>query len=325
MKILVIGGTVFLGRHVVEAALARGHEVTLFNRGTNKDIFPQLEQIYGNRDGGIDAVGDRNFDFVVDTCGYVPRIVKQSAEYLAERASRYIFISSISVYPDLMAPGLREDSPVGTIADETVEQITNESYGPLKVLCEKVAHEAFAGRSVSVRAGLIVGPYDRSDRFTYWVRRMAQGGEVLAPEPRDQAVEFIDVRDLAAFVVQLGEDGAVGPFNASGPAEPPTMEALLEMCSKIADVRSEIYWTPSDLLNAEGIVPWVQLPLWLGGEPAGSIVHDRAIAAGIRWRPVEETIAATLEWDRPRWGVLPRNAITPEQERTLLAKAKEQV
>ena len=322
MKILVIGGTIFLGRHVVDVALARGHDVTLFNRGNNKELFPHLEQIHGNRDGGIAALGDRHFDFVVDTCGYVPRIVKQSAEYLASRASRYIFISSISVYPDLMAPGLTEESPVGTMPDETLEQVTNESYGPLKVLCEKAAEEAFAGRSVSVRAGLIVGPHDRSDRFTYWVRRMAQGGEVLAPEPRDQKVEFIDVRDLAAFIVKLGEDGATGPFNASGPADPPTMEELLKVCSQIAGVESDIRWTPAALLNEEGIVPWVQLPLWLGGEPAGSIVHNRAIQAGITWRRIEDTIAATLEWDRDRWATLPRNAITPEQERTLLIKAQ---
>src|SRR5262245_54236117 len=196
MKILMLGGTVFVGRATVEAALARGHEVTLFNRGrAQAELLPQVERIQGDRAGGLAALAGRRWDAVIDTCGYVPRVVRQSAEALAEAVDQYTFISSLSVYSDTSQRGIDENGTVGKLADETVEEITGESYGPLKVLCEQVVEQTLPGRALVIRPGLIVGPYDRTDRFTYWPVRVAQGGPVLAPGRPERLVEFIDVRD----------------------------------------------------------------------------------------------------------------------------------
>ena len=182
MNLLILGGTVFLGRHLVEAALARGHAVTLFNRGQhNPDLFPEVERLRGDRDGDLQALEGRRWDAVVDTCGYVPRVVRASAEMLAPNVDHYTFISSISVYADTSKPGIDEQAPVGTLDDPTTEEVTGESYGPLKALCEQAAEAAMPGRVLNIRPGLIVGPHDPTDRFTYWVRRVAEGGEVLAP------------------------------------------------------------------------------------------------------------------------------------------------
>lgn len=207
MKILLIGGTVFLGRAIVDAALARGHEVTLFNRGkSNPGLYDDLEQIHGDRDGGLGVLGERQWDAVIDTCGYVPRHVRDAAAFLADRSrSIRTFISTISVYSDNNIVNMDETGPLATLADETTEQVTGESYGPLKVLCEKAATEGMNGRALHVRAGLIVGPYDRSDRFTYWPVRVARGGDILAPGDPDDPTQFIDVRDLGDWTVRATE------------------------------------------------------------------------------------------------------------------------
>ena len=198
MKLLILGGTVFLGRHLVEAAQARGHQLTLFNRGQhNPELFAGVEKLRGDRSGDLSALRGRRWDAVIDTCGYIPRIVRASAELLADAVDHYTFVSSLSVYADTSRPGIDESAPVGQLADETVEDITGETYGPLKALCEQAAGRALPGRVLTVRPGLIVGPHDPTDRFTYWPVRVARGGALLAPGRPERRVAFVDVRDLA--------------------------------------------------------------------------------------------------------------------------------
>ncbi len=205
LSILLLGGTRFIGVPITELALARGHKVTFFNRGrTNTDLFPNIERISGDRNGEIDGLKARRFDAVIDTSGYVPRHVKLTAELLAPVARQYLFVSSISVYPDFSQPRA-EDSPVGKMKDETVEKVDNDTYGPLKALCEQAAEAAMPGRVTVIRPGLIVGPHDSTDRFTYWPARAARGGKMLAPGKPSDGVQVIDARDLAMFTVDALE------------------------------------------------------------------------------------------------------------------------
>ncbi|WP_089717471.1 NAD-dependent epimerase/dehydratase family protein, partial [Candidatus Entotheonella palauensis] len=224
MQILMLGGTRFLGCHLVEAALNQGHEVTLFNRGqTHPGWFAQVERLQGDRDGDLSALEGRHWDAVIDTCGYVPRLVRASAELLAARVEHYTFISTASVYADPSRHGMDEESPVGTLEDERLEDVNGNTYGPLKVLCEQAAEAAMPGRVLTIRSGLIVGPFDPSDRFTYWPVRIAQGGEVLAPAGPGKRIELIDVRDLAEWIVRMAGARATGIYNASGAREALTM------------------------------------------------------------------------------------------------------
>lgn len=217
MKLLIIGGTRFLGRAIVDAALAGGYEITLFNRGqTNPDLYANLETLVGDRDGGLDVLQGRRWDAVVDTCGYVPRLVRDSARLLADAVEHYTFISTISVYGQFDIVGMDENGPLGTIEDETVEEINGDTYGPLKVLCEKEATAAMEGRALHVRSGLIVGPHDVSDRFSYWPFRVAQRGEVLAPGNPEAPVQFVDVRDIAEWTIRATEVRLTGPYNVTG-------------------------------------------------------------------------------------------------------------
>src|SRR4051794_14737210 len=204
MKLLILGGTIFLGRYLAKAALERGHDLTLFNRSQhNSELYPDVEQLRGDRDGGLDVLRGRRWDAVVDTSGYLPHLVRASAELLADAVEHYTFISSISVYPHFRSLGQDESAPVGTLDDPSVEEITGESYGPLKTLCEQAVEQALPGRTLVVRPGLIVGPHDPSDRFTYWVHRVAQGGELLAPESPNWHTQIIDVRDLADWTLHM--------------------------------------------------------------------------------------------------------------------------
>ena len=208
MNLLVLGGTVFLGRHLVEAALAREHDVTLFNRGINNpDLFPEVERLRGDRDGDLSALEGRRWDAVIDTCGYVPSHVRDSAQLLAGAVDHYTFTSTIGVYADFEKAGIDETAPVSTVADDNLEDLTAESYGPLKAVCERTVEECLPGRTLVVRAGLLVGPNDPLDRFTYWVRRVAQGGEVLAPGRADRQVQIVDARDLSEWIVRMVERG----------------------------------------------------------------------------------------------------------------------
>ncbi|HEU4322844.1 MAG TPA: SDR family oxidoreductase [Roseiflexaceae bacterium] len=305
MNLLILGGTVFLGRYLVESALARGHQVTLFNRGQhNPDLFPEVEKLRGDRDGGLNALQGRRWDAVIDTCGYVPRIVRDSAELLAGAVEHYTFISSISVYARLDRLGMDEDSPLGTLEDETVEQVTGETYGPLKVLCERAAERAMPGRALVIRPGLIVGPHDISDRFPYWPRRIARGGEVLAPGRPESLTQIIDVRDLADWTVAMVERRATGAYNATGPERPLTMGELLETCRAVVGDDARLTWVDEAFLLEQGVAPWSEVPLWVPESPdtVGFSAVDcrRAIDAGLTFRPLEDIIQATLDWDRSR-------------------------
>jgi 2'-hydroxyisoflavone reductase len=322
MKILVLGGTVFLGRHLVEAALADGHEMTLFNRGQhNHDLFSEAEKLRGDRDGGLSVLEGRQWDAVIDTCGYVPRVVGQSADLLAGVVENYIFISSISVYADASKPGIDEDSPLAEPEMDT-EEITGETYGPLKVACEQAVEKAFPGRSLIIRPGLIVGPYDPTDRFTYWPFRLSRGGQVVAPEPRDAPAQVIDVRDLSEWIIRLIEQKTAGVLNATGPADAITFGDMLQQCGLEVDSEAILRWLPADKLLEAGVEPWSDLPLWLpGDEMAGLLATDvsRPLAAGLTFRPLSETARDTLAWAQGRpadheW----RAGLSAEQEQELL-------
>ena len=283
----------------METALERGHEVTLFNRGeTNPELFPEAEHLRGDRDGDLSALAGRSWDAVVDPSGYVPRVVRASAELLSAAVGHYVFVSSISVYAPPLAPGLGEEAPLLELADPGVEDVTGDTYGGLKVLCERVVAEVFPGRHANVRAGLIVGPHDPTGRFTYWPARLARGGDVLAPGSPGRQVQFVDARDVGSWLVTLCEEGTCGAFNATGPEPPVTMGDLLEACRRVSGSDARLLWVDEPFLLERQVGLWMELPLWLAGGDAGILQAgvDRAVAAGLHFRPMEDTIRDTLEW-----------------------------
>jgi 2'-hydroxyisoflavone reductase len=306
MELLILGGTVFLGRAIVEAALPRGHQLTLFNRGqSNPGLFPQVENLAGERDGGLEALHGRRWDAVIDTCGYVPRLVRESARLLAPVIDHYTFISSISVYADFSQPGMDESAPVGKLEDETVEQVEGGNYGPLKALCEQAAEGQMPGRVLVVRPGLIVGPHDRSDRFTYWPQRVLQGGEVLAPGRPEREIKFIDVRDLAAWILDQVEKGTTGVFNADGPQSPITMRQFLKTCQTASRSQASFTWVSEPFLQEQKVGEWIEMPLWVPeSDPqyAGffAVSSQKAIQSGLTFRPLVDTVRATLDWAKTR-------------------------
>jgi 2'-hydroxyisoflavone reductase len=307
MRLLILGGTKYLGRGVVEAALARGHEVTLFNRGrTAPDLFPEAEHVVGNRDGDLAALEGRSWDAVVDPSGYVPRIVRASAELLVGSVEHYVFVSSISVYREPLEPGFDEGAPLGTL-DAPTEEVTGSSYGPLKALCEEVVRDVFPASHANVRAGLIVGPHDPTGRFTYWPVRIAAGGDVLAPGDPDRHVQFVDVRDLGTWIVDLAEQRISGTFNATGPEPPVTMGGLLDQCHRVTGSDAKLVWVEESFLLEKGAGPWMELPLWLPREEAAILQADvtLAIESGLAFRPLEETIRDTLVWAQANGGAGP--------------------
>jgi 2'-hydroxyisoflavone reductase len=321
MKLLVLGGTKFLGRHTVDAALADGHEVTIFTRGqTNPELYPEVEHLVGDRDGALDALAGRGWDGVVDTSGYVPRIFRQSVELLRDCVERYVFVSSISVYGDFREP-VTEETAVAELEDAASEDVEAD-YGALKAACESVLDDVYGERGASVRAGLIVGPFDPTDRFTYWPRRLADGGDVLAPGDPAAPVQFVDARDLGAWLVRLAEHGPGGAFNASGPAEPLTLGALLDEANDAIGSGARLVWTDEQrILDAE-VQPWMELPLWIpGDEYSGMQRADirRALAAGLTFRPVRDTVLDTLAWSREAGEQRP--TLSREREREILAGA----
>lgn len=300
MDVLLLGGPRFLGRALIEAALAAGHHVTMFNRGrTNPQLFPEVERLHGDRDGQLDALAGRRWDVVIDTCGYVPRIVRQSAQLLAPNAGRYIFVSSISVYREPLSPAAAENAPLAELPDRTVEEVTGETYGGLKALCEGAVQDVFGERALILRPGLIVGPHDPTNRFTYWVTRLAAGGDVLAPDDRSAPVQVIDVRDLAEWTLRLAAAGASGVFNATGPAAPLTLEGTLLLCRRATGSDAHLVWVEPQFLLAEGVAPWSEIPLWApGAETLNQVSIAAALSAGLTLRPLEATIADTLDWVR---------------------------
>ena len=322
MKLLILGGTRFLGRALVEAALAAGHDLTLFNRGqSNPELFPEVEQLRGNRDGNLEALQGRRWDAVIDTCGYVPRLVRASAELLAGAVDHYTFISTLSVYSDPTIVGMDESAPVGRLEDETTEEITGETYGPLKVLCEQAATEAMDGRALIVRSGLIVGPHDPTDRFTYWPYRVARGGEVLAPGQPDDPVQIIDVRDIAEWTLRATEARLAGPYNVTGPDYRLTLGDVLRTCCQVSASDADFTWVSDAFLLEHEVAAYTEMPLWVPAEYPGFDRFDvsKALRNGLAFRPLEQTVRDTLEWQATRpagheW----RGGLTSEREAELL-------
>lgn len=328
MRLLVLGGTYFLGRAIVEDALSRGYALTLFNRGKRGAPFPNVENLIGDRTKDISALEaevarGRTWDAVIDTSGYVPRIVKTTATALKDAVQHYTFVSSISVYAQ-SATQLTERSAVATLADETTETITNETYGALKALCEKAVESVFANRALHVRAGLIVGEYDASGRFLYWVSRIAKGGQVAVP--RDAPTQFIDVRDLAKWILNSIENNLAGEFNVTGNF---TRHAVFETCKKVSNSDATFVEIPDEILEANHIQPYVELPLWLpkaySALETASI--EKALATGLTFRPLEETIRKTSDWYQAQSPDVQQKllgaSLKPEKEKELIAALRQ--
>lgn len=331
MHLLVLGGTRFLGRHLAELALAQGHRVTLLHRGrSGAGLFPQAEHLLADRNADLSVLDGRRFDVVVDTSAYWPRQVREVAARLAGRVGHYQMVSTISVYADPDAGPPTEDAPLATLADPTTEQVNGETYGGLKVLCEQAAVAAFGSdRCLLPRPGLLVGPHDPTERFTWWVRRLLgaePGSEVLAPGDPAAAVQFIDARDAAAWMLAQAEAGHSGPFNLTGPAAPLTMGGFLgEACRVLAPASDppRLAWVAEDFLLAQGVTPWTELPLWLPRRNEGIHRTDiaRALAAGLQCRPLAETLADTAAWAQTAPVAAPAEG--PPRPRTGLAPGRE--
>ncbi|WP_437813369.1 NAD-dependent epimerase/dehydratase family protein [Sorangium sp. So ce1078] len=332
MKILILGGTLFVGRHLVEAALTRGHQVTLFNRGRQApDLFPEVERLTGDRRGDLGALRGRRWDAVIDTAAYVPSVVQRAARLLSSSVDHYTFISTRSVYADPADSG--EAGPVATLTDDALRaaeaiepegpsnaSLYGEHYGALKACCERAAEEEMPGRLLVLRPGLIVGPFDPTDRFTYWVRRIARGGDVLAPGRPERPVRALDARDFAAWCVQRIEARTTGVFNAAG-ADGVTMQSLLDACARASGSEARFAWASEAFLLAHGVTPWSELPLWLP-EKLNVFLETgnaKAVSAGLTFRPLVETVRDTLAWDRSRGEPALRAGLAPLREAELLA------
>jgi 2'-hydroxyisoflavone reductase len=316
MKLLILGGTRFVGRHLVTAALASNHEITLFNRGKHPHAaLTSVETIYGDRNSDLAKLQGRRWDAVVDTCGYLPRTLRASAEILFDSVDVYVFLSSLSVYADFSVFGIDETAPVATLTSEQLEKANEidssgqasavtfgEMYGGLKALCEQAAEEVLPNRVLIIRPGLIVGPYDYTDRFTYWVVRVARGGEVLAPGRPERYVQFIDVRDLAEWTVRMTERKETGVYNANNLPKTLTMERVLEECKIASDSDASFTWVSDNFLMQEKVARWSELPLWMPEEGAPHLKGfmfincNKAIGSGLSSRHLNDTIRDVLTW-----------------------------
>ena len=338
MKILIIGGTKFLGRHLIDAALKNGHEVTLFNRGKfSQEEFENVEQIHGDRNSDLEKLAGRSFDACIDTCGYLPQSVKASAEFLRDAVGQYIFVSSVSAYKDFSQPDFDENAPLAELTEQQRERVEKidpkgeltgpvlgEMYGALKVLCEREVLNTMPNLALIVRPGLIVGEYDWTDRFSYWVLRTARGGEVLAPGNPDRFVQFIDARDLARWIIRMAEKKRNGVFNATGKPFDLTFQSLLEEIKSATASDACFTWVTEDFLQAENVAPWGEMPLYLPESDAdlkGFLAAnvDKAIAEGLEFRPISETVLEILNWRKSVKDEL-KAGISAEREAGLLEK-----
>lgn len=328
MRLLILGGTVFLGRALTDAALARGHEVTHVNRGLTAGTDARVETIACDRAaqpflGAIDPA--RTWEAAIDTSGYLPQVVRRSAAALRERVARYAFVSSISVYSSFEREGFDETASIQAPPHPLPDALDLQLYGALKAGCEAVVNAAFGARALIVRPGLMVGPNDRSDRFTWWPHRAARGGAFAAPGRRERRIQLIDARDLAQWIVAMVERGAHGVYNATGPATALTMGELIDECVAAGGGRSRPTWLPDEFLLREKVQPWMQMPLWLPESAASSrgfMAADasRAVGEGLAFRPLRETVADTLAWSGTRGANHPWKAgLDPEREAALLA------
>jgi len=334
MKLLIIGGTRFLGRYLVTSALANNHEVTLFNRGRHHSE-EAVETICGDRNTDLSKLEGRRWDAVIDTCGMLPRAVKAAAEVLSDSVDTYTFISTQNVYADVSTPGVDESSPLKSLTAEQIEEAnaidtTGEPsygnlYGGLKAHCEQEAEKVMPNRVLNIRPGLIIGPHDYTDRFTYWVVRVARGGEVLAPGRPDRFVQMIDVRDLAEWIVRMTERKQTGVYNANGLASTFTMQDVLEECKAVSGSDATFTWVSEAFLLDENVAAWSEMPLWLPEEAAPHlrgfmfVTYDKAVRDGLRFRPLRETVADTSQWAQARSEDL-KAGIGSEKEQSLLRK-----
>lgn len=331
MKLLILGGTVYLGRHVVDAALGRGHQVALFNRGqSNPDLFPDLETVRGDRATDLGRLAGRRWDAVVDTSGYLPSVVRTAVETLGGSVGHYSFVSSISAYADNTRANMNEDDALAALPPGEPEELTGERYGALKAACETVVRDALGERALIARAGLIFGPYDTTERSQYWPMRVARGGEVLAPGRPERPLQLIDVRDLAGWLVRAAEARTAGTFNATGPEEPIPTRRYLETCREISNSDARFTWVEEEFLLAQPVGPYSELPLWVPEtfHAFEDVDVSRALRAGLTFRPLGETLRDTLAWARtlpegprpPRVGVPLPPALSAEREREILER-----
>jgi 2'-hydroxyisoflavone reductase len=330
MDILVVGGTRFVGRKIVESAVARGHAVTLFNRGkTDALAFPGLEALTGDRTTDASALKGRRWDAVIDVCGYWPKAIEVVASALADNVGRYVFVSSISVYSDASPMGLTEESGVLLEdGDPEATELVMEMYGGLKVLCERTVERWFGDRALVVRPGLVVGPGDHSDRFTYWPRRFMRPGPFLVPGCKDHPVQFIDGRDLGGFTVLATERSLSGAYHVAGPTPPVPFGEFIRQGVAAGGGVAQPQWVSCALLAEKGVEPWTEIPLVssFSGEtsPLNTVDNGKAVGAGLGLRPVSTTIADTIEWWKAeRTGTEPRWGLSSEKEGALLKEVRQ--
>lgn len=339
MKILVLGGSRFLGRTFVEKALAENHEVTVFNRGNQNHGLKDVEIIKGDRFGDLKELENRYWDAVLDTSGFIPFTVLNSTQVLMDRVNQYAFISSISVYKDWIPENLDETYPVLEMTLEEANELTKdvngpvyEYYGHFKALCERIAEKNLPGRVLNVRAGQLIGPNDYTDRIPYWIHRISKGGKVLAPGNPDRRVQLIDNNDLSKWILLMMKNQAAGTFNATGPDYSLSMKEFLDACIKVTGSNAELVWADEKFLVDQGVAPWTEMPLyvpenypisqdvdqpWKG---TFSINKDKAVSSGLTFRPLVESIADIYAWEKTRslsadeW----RSGMREEKEKALL-------
>lgn len=333
-KVLILGGTGFIGPHFVKALMDGGHTVTLFNRGKNEAGAPAgVEQLLGDRDGKLEALQGRSWDTVIDNSAYVPRIARLSAELLKPRVKQYILISSVAAYADFSRPGIDESYRRGKLDDPAAEVVNGKTYGPLKALCEDVVNEVYGKNATIIRPTYIAGPGDYTDRFTYWPFRVAQGGEMLAPGTPNDPIAYIDVRDIADFLRICVERHVTGAYNMVRPPGSVTIGKLLEVSKQVTGANPVITWAPVEFLRAQGLISTElvrspPLPLWdpPTGESAGmALVRcDRAVAKGMKFRTIEQTVRDTLAWQKGRApeDQIMKAGLKPEREAELLKLLK---
>jgi len=321
MRILVLGGTRFVGLHIVLEAIARGHDVSVFHRGRTS-APAGATSLLGDRNGDLSGLEAGRWDTVIDVSGYLPRQVREAAAHLRDRADRYLFISSCAVYVGLDGSERDVGSPLQTLEDPTIETIDAVTYGGLKVLCEEEAEQAFPGHTLSVRPTYVVGPNDITDRFTSWLRRVRRGGPMAAPIAADLPIAFIDVRDLARFTVDQAGTGTVGAVNVSGPARPTTWGAVLSEAARVTASDAEPTWVPLDALEDVGLsqraFPMVSPFTFRGAAP---YAVERAVSMGLRFTPLDTTIRDTLAWDDAEGSGT--EGLAPDDERRLLESWRE--
>jgi nucleoside-diphosphate-sugar epimerase len=302
MRICTIGGTRFSGRAFTGMALEQGHEVTIFHRGAGDEVWPEAEHVHGDRDGDLGALGGRSFDAVVDFCAFVPRHVTDAMRIAGD--GRYVFISSVSAHQETARAGATENDDVHGAPFPETEDVTWETYGPLKVASEYAVRDTVGDAGTVVRPHFIVGPHDPTDRFTYWVRRAAEGGRMLAPAPPDQPLQWIDARDLAAFTLRVCTEDISGTFNIATPPKRHSLVELLETSAAAGDVPLDVAWCDDGFIREHGLVVTEEsdpFPLVTPDEPNAHLFDtSRAVAAGLTFRPLAETVGDTLAWDRGR-------------------------